>query len=178
MMKRVSVYLLGEERWTAEAAQPERLEILRNVALAARETVSPLERLERQLHPWVSFIILPLFAFANAGVTITEYPLAASLIPAVIVGLVIGKPIGILGASWLAVTLGLAVRPPNLGWPVIGAAGVLCGIGFTMALFIASLAFEGDALAAASLGVLLASLIAAILGLALLRVICVPSPAR
>jgi NhaA family Na+:H+ antiporter len=92
--RRVSTYFLGETSWHPEARKREEVDLLRNVALAARETLSPLERLENTLHPWVSFAILPLFAFANAGVTATAPGLSSSLIPAIVAGLVLGKPIG------------------------------------------------------------------------------------
>ena len=141
---------------------------LRSIAFAARETLSPLERLEIGLHPWVSFLVLPLFALANAGVPLSIAGLYDPVVGAVVVGLVLGKPLGILGASWLAIRLGLTVRPEGLSWAVIGAAGALCGIGFTMALFIANLAFDDTLLVSASLGILVASLISAVLGVALL----------
>jgi Na+:H+ antiporter, NhaA family len=141
------------------------------VAEGARETVSPLERIETALHPWVNFGILPLFALANAGVPLAASELGNPVVRSVIVGLVIGKPVGILWGSWTAVRLRLAQRPAELGWGSIAGAGVLCGIGFTMALFIANLAFGAQLLVAASVGILAASLISAVLGLGLLAAV-------
>jgi len=167
IMSRVSGYLRGAS-WSASENKDKQVEMVRSVAYAARETLSPLERIEASLHPWVNFLILPLFAFANAGVPLTAAGFGAPVALAVIAGLMIGKPIGILASSWLAVRLGVAVRPADLNWPMIAAAGVLCGIGFTMAIFIANLAFDPGLLATASLGILAASLASALLGLALL----------
>jgi NhaA family Na+:H+ antiporter len=137
IMDRVSGYLHGVS-WSDSENKEKQVEMMRSVAYAARETLSPLERIEASLHPWVNFLILPLFAFANAGVPLTVAGFGAPVALAVIAGLMLGKPIGILAASWLAVRLGVAVRPDDLNWPLIAAAGVLCGIGFTMAIFIAN----------------------------------------
>jgi NhaA family Na+:H+ antiporter len=167
-MGRVSGYLRGASWNERENNKGEQVEMVRSVAFAARETLSPLERLEASLHPWVSFLILPLFAFANAGVPMTVAGFGAPVALAVIAGLMLGKPIGIFAASWLAVRLGIAQRPTDVPWPAIVAAGVLCGIGFTMAIFIANLAFETELIASASLGILAASLASAVLGLTLL----------
>jgi len=123
------------------------------------------------LHPWVSYLVMPLFALANAGVPLGAEALADPVVLAVIVGLALGKPVGIVGASWLACAVGLARRPAELGWPVLLGAGLLSGIGFTMALFIANLAFAGALLDAAKLGVLLASGISAGLGMVCLGLV-------
>jgi NhaA family Na+:H+ antiporter len=171
IMRRTRDYLGGE---TADPDRHERDEtsaLLDTVARAAHEMVSPLERLEAALHPWVSFAILPLFALANAGVKLTAAEFGNPVVIAVLAGLVIGKPTGILGASWIAVRMGLARKPAELGWPLIAGAGVLCGIGFTMALFIANLAFDASLLVAASVGILAASVVSAVIGLGLLGAI-------
>ena len=131
-----------------------------------------LERLEHRLAPLVSFFVMPVFALFNAGV-----PIAAALQSGVnlvtvgaFVGLVLGKPIGILGFAWLAVRFKLAELPQGVNWSMILGSGLLGGIGFTMALFISSLAFKSDALLeSAKLGVLVASVVAALLGLLWLR---------
>jgi NhaA family Na+:H+ antiporter len=141
---------------------------VREVQRAARETVSPLEYLEAVLHPWVGFAIMPLFALANAGVAIRLSDFADPVALAVTAGLVVGKPVGIVAASWLAVRSGLARLPDGVGWPLVAGGGALAGIGFTMALFIAGLALEGELLKAAKVGVLGASAVSAILGVALL----------
>lgn len=141
---------------------------LRMAEAAARETLSPVERLEIMLHPWVGFVIMPLFAFANAGVPISFANLGSSVTVAVFVGFALGKPIGVLSFSWLAVRTGIAMRPPDLDWMLLAAGGLLAGIGFTMALFIANLAFTPDLINAAKLGILSASVFSAMAGVALL----------
>jgi len=106
---------------------------------------SPLRSLEHALHPWVAFGVLPIFAFANAGVPLRGLSPADALHPiplGIMAGLFLGKPIGILIACAVAVVLRLAVLPEGVGWRPVAATGLLCGIGFTMSLFIASLAFE------------------------------------
>lgn len=136
--------------------------------IAARETLSPVERLEIALHPWVGFGIMPLFAFANAGVPISSGNLANSVTVAVFVGFALGKPIGVLTFSWLAVRSGIAIRPPDLGWRLLAGGGLLAGIGFTMALFIANLAFSQNLIDSAKSGIFLASVVSAVAGVALL----------
>lgn len=168
-LSRVVAYPLGGSHWSEVA---EDREALNTAEVAARETLSPVERLEVALHPWVSFGVMPLFAFANAGVNISFTHASNPIAIAVIAGLVLGKPIGILGFSWLAVRLGIASRPDPLRWSVLFAGGLLAGIGFTMALFIADLAFNADLLSAAKIGILLASMVAAILGMGLLLWLC------
>jgi NhaA family Na+:H+ antiporter len=116
---------------------------------------------------------MPIFALANAGVAIDASaladPLAARVSLGVALGLLVGKPLGVTLASWAAVRLGLAALPDGVGWASLTGAGILAGIGFTMALFLTALAFEDPALAAASkIGVLGASALASFLGVALL----------
>ena len=138
--------------------------------LAAREAVSPLERLETMLHPWVGFFIMPLFALANAGVPIELAALVDPVAVAIIAGLLVGKPVGIVAASFLAVKSGIARLPDGLGWLALTGGSLLAGIGFTMALFIAGLALEGDTLGAAKVGVLGGSALCAVLGILVLLV--------
>jgi NhaA family Na+:H+ antiporter len=136
---------------------------------------SPLRSLEQDLHVPVAFFILPVFAFANAGVTLTGMGPAALVHPVALgiaAGLILGKPIGIVGAVALAAKIGGAPLPSGSTWASMVAVGVLCGIGFTMSLFIGALAYEGlDPVYAAAtrVGVLGASLIASTLGVVLLR---------
>jgi NhaA family Na+:H+ antiporter len=136
--------------------------------IAARETLSPVERLEIALHPWVGFLIMPLFAFANAGVSLSMDNLGDPVTFAVFVGFAVGKPVGVLSFCWLAVRAGIAIRPPELSWGSLAGGGLLAGIGFTMALFIANLAFSESLIASAKLGILLASVVSALAGLAVL----------
>ena len=143
-------------------------ETLQVAEIAARETLSPVERLEFALHPWVGFVIMPLFAFANAGLPLSLGEIGNAVTLAVFVGFVFGKPVGILAFSWLAVRLGIAIRPPDLDWRLMAGGGMLAGIGFTMALFIANLAFDQELLDSAKLGIFLASVTSAVLGVALL----------
>lgn len=140
----------------------------------ARLTEAPLERLERRVHPWSNYAILPLFALANAGVRITFQDVGEGLTGAlglgILAGLLLGKPIGITAFGWLAVRTGLARKPSQLRWTHIGAAGMLAGIGFTVALFLSGLAFEEVRFAEhAKLSILAASTLAGLLGYLLLR---------
>jgi NhaA family Na+:H+ antiporter len=144
--------------------------------IAARETLSPVERLEIGLHPWVGFVIMPLFAFANAGLPLSLGDLGNSVTLAVFVGFVLGKPIGVVTFSWLAVRSGIALRPADLSWQLLAGGGLLAGIGFTMALFIASLAFSESLIDSAKLGIFLASVVSAVAGLTLLM--WLPAPGK
>jgi len=136
---------------------------------------SPLERIEIRLHPVVAYAILPLFAFANAGVSFQNFSLSMLTDPlsiGIIAGLFAGKQIGVFGMSWAAIRLGLCRMPEKATWPGLYGVAVLCGIGFTMSLFIASLAFEHGASAFAvdeRAAILVGSCLSAIVGYALLR---------
>jgi NhaA family Na+:H+ antiporter len=152
----------------------DRHDTLREVGFAAREGVSPLERLEIGLHPWVAFLIMPLFALANAGVHVEANELENPVARAVAFGLLVGKPIGVLLFSYLAVRLGIAALPQGVNWWVLLGGGCLAGIGFTMSLFVANLAFEGydpHLLAAGKIGTLTGSIASALLGIAILLVV-------
>lgn len=142
-------------------------------ARVAREAVSPLARMEEQLHPWSAYLVLPIFALANAGVPISLEGLGDALSSPVglgiVVGLVVGAPLGGVLSAWLSVRVGPARLPDGLDWPAIGAVAPLKGIGFTVAIFISVLAFEDETLQAqAKLAVLIASAAAAIIGLTVL----------
>ena len=136
--------------------------------IATRETLSPVERLEMTLHPWVSFAVMPLFALANAGMPFSLGDLESPVTLAIFVGFTIGKPAGILAFAWLAVRSGLARRPLDVSWGMLAGGGFLGGIGFTMALFIADLAFPHVMINTAKLGVLTASVVSAVAGMAVL----------
>lgn len=144
-------------------------ETLQVAEVAARESLSPVERLEIGLHPWVGFFVMPVFAFANAGLPLSVEDLGSSVTVAVFVAFVLGKPIGIVTLSWLAVRAGIAIRPPDLDWKLLAGGGLLAGIGFTMALFIANLAFSPALINPAKMGIFLASVVSAAAGLAVLR---------
>ena len=153
--------------------------VLAAMAVPIRETApgaddSPLHRLEHGLHPWVAFAIVPLFGFANAGVPLGGTglgELAAPLPLGVAAGLFVGKQVGIFGSIWLAVRLGIASRPGGASWTQIYGVALLCGIGFTMSLFIGNLAFADEhAVDAVKIGVLAGSIVSAVAGFAVLRV--------
>ncbi len=140
----------------------------------ARHAVSELEWLEQALHPWTSLLIVPLFALANAGVTLTAASLQGSVTSGVTVGvlvaLVAGKTIGIAGASWLAIHAGVAELPAELRWRHVLGLAALGGIGFTVSLFIAHLAFSDPVQAVdATIGIFAASIAATIVAAVLLR---------
>ena len=138
-----------------------------------RDGQSPLKRLEHAIHPWVMFGIVPIFGLVSAGVHLTGgMTLLTDPVPlAVMLGLFLGKQIGIFGAVALTVRTGLAPKPEGAGWVQLYGAAILCGIGFTMSLFIGALAFPGDQLRVdeAKLGTLAGSLLSAVVGYALLR---------
>jgi NhaA family Na+:H+ antiporter len=145
-------------------------------SISSNTPESLLRHLEHALHPWVAFGVLPIFAFANAGVPILGLSIAHTLhsVPLGIAsGLVLGKQIGILAMCWLAVRSGMASLPKGVDWWQLHGTALLCGIGFTMSLFIASLAFEQGATAYAGLerlGILIGSFVSGLLGYALLRI--------
>ena len=149
-------------------ANEEQVSLMRSIERTALGAQSPLQRFENTLHPWTVFGIMPLFALANAGVAIDadfsgmlEQPLSRGIA----LGLVVGKPLGIVFFSVVAVRLGLATLPNNVRWVHVLGAGCLAGIGFTMSLFIANLALGGtDLLEAAKISILVGSLLASILG--------------
>ena len=144
---------------------------------------SPLETLERALHPWVAYAILPLFAFANAGLAlggVRAGDMLSALPAGIALGLVLGKPVGIVGAALLMRATGLARFPQGMDLRAMLGLGMLCGIGFTMSLFIAGLAFAGQpqAYAESVLGVLGGSLVAAVIGTLWLHMTLPREPAR
>ncbi len=145
-----------------------RTELVAQTSEALQAAVSPVRRLEHALHPWVAFAIIPTFALANAGVAVSLEALTHPIALAVAVALVIGKPLGILLGAWLAIRAGWAQLPKGVSWPMVNAAGFLSGIGFTMALFIASLGLPPDDLLHGKTGVLVGSIAAAALGSLLL----------
>lgn len=147
--------------------------VLDEVSSIREAATAPLQNLEHALMPVVTFVILPIFALANAGVSLEGFSgesLAGGIALGVVVGLVVGKPLGILALSWVAVKLGVADLPPGVTWRHVIGIGLLGGIGFTMALFIGGLAFTSAAdLEAAKIAILIASVLAATGGLMVLR---------
>jgi NhaA family Na+:H+ antiporter len=148
-------------------------EDVREVSFALRESVSVAERVGEELHPWSSYVIVPIFALANAGIPLSWDALgdasSSAVTLGVIAGLVIGKPVGIVLAAVIAVRTGLGRLPEGVTWRHIVGIGALAGIGFTVSLFISGLAFTTDALRdQAALGVLAASALAAMAGIAVL----------
>ena len=143
------------------------------VPLGRGEQRSPLKRLEHRIHPWVMFGVVPLFGFASAGVEMSNgvAQLAHPLPLAILAGLFIGKQLGIFGAVWIAARVGIAPQPNGTSWRQIYGASLLCGIGFTMSLFIGALAFPGNSalIDEAKIGILAGSLLSAVCGYLLLR---------
>jgi NhaA family Na+:H+ antiporter len=135
--------------------------------------ISPLKRLETALHPWVAFGVMPLFALANAGVSLEGISLATLLNGVVIgitLGLFIGKQIGVAGFTWLMVHFGFAKKPQDVSWLALHGVAVLCGIGFTMSLFLGTLSFQhGNYLTEMRLGVIFGSILSGLVGAFLLR---------
>jgi NhaA family Na+:H+ antiporter len=171
ILNRVVAYPPGDH-WSGNST---RRQDLRRAVVAAREALSPVERLEIVLHPWVAFTIMPLFALANAGVPIHPADFDGAVAIAIFVGFVFGKPIGVVLFSVLAVKLHLARRRPELPWSILAAGALLTGIGFTMALFIAEMAFDSSLLNSAKLGILSASVVSATSGLLALAWLTSPS---
>jgi len=168
MLARVAEKLRSSD--AVRAKDTHRLEApLRQLHVARREMLPPVVRVQTALHPWVAYGVMPLFALANGGVSLTGADLsqrAQYVAVGVGVALIAGKPIGVIGATWLAVRLGWCRLAPGISWSGVCLIGLLAGIGFTMSIFIAMLAFADETLLnAAKLGVLAATLIAATLGL-------------
>lgn len=139
---------------------------------------SPLSRLEHALHPWVAFLILPIFAFANAGVPLARLAIADVLQPVplgIILGLFLGKQLGVMLFCAAAVKLRLADLPAGIGWGPLYGVAILSGIGFTMSLFIASLSFGGQGSGLERLGILLGSGISGVIGYVMLRLTLAPT---
>lgn len=144
------------------------------LAVVARESVSPLTRLEEALHPWSSFLVIPIFALANAGVVFSDISvgdaLTSSVALGVSIGLVMGKIFGITLFTWIAIRLGLGVFPRGTGWADIVGLSALAGVGFTVSLFITELAFDDPLFTdQAKIGIFLGSFIAGVVGYTLLR---------
>lgn len=147
----------------------------RTASIGLSRTISPNERMQQLFHPWTSFVIVPLFALANAGVQLSGELLreaaGSPVTLGIVAGLVVGKLVGIAGASWLATRRWLGGFPLTLPWPPLVGAAAVAGIGFTVSLFIAEISFDGTDLAEAKVGILAASVLAAGLGWVVFRLI-------
>ena len=150
-------------------------ELARSAQRSVEGALSPNERLQHRLHPWTSYVIVPLFALANTGIHINGTLLGDAVTSPVTLGIfcayVIGKPLGILAASWIASRPALRGTKPPVGWPTLAGGGIVAGIGFTVSLLIATLAFQGEMLAEAKLGILAAAIGASGFGYAAFRAI-------
>ena len=154
-------------------AHHERVGALLTLSELSEQAVSPLDRIEHRLLPWSAFLIVPLFAFVNAGVDLRggvfEEAASSTLALGVGLGLLLGKPIGATLATWIAVRLG-AELPAGVTWPGVAGVGLIAGIGFTVALFVTELSFDDAALLAqAKVGIFIASVVAGLVGLAIMR---------
>jgi Na+/H+ antiporter NhaA len=150
-------------------------ELARSAQLGVTSAISPNERLQYRLHPWTSFAIVPLFALANAGIEIDGDLLGDAVTSPITLGIVfgyaLGKPLGVVASVWLGSRRALGGLPRSLGWPAIVGGGAVAGIGFTVSLLISSLAFHGQQLEEAKLGVLGAAILASLVSWAVFRVI-------
>jgi len=170
-----------EEKAEAGETGAELIEPLEEIALASREAVAPVVRLEHQLHSWVAYGIMPLFALANAGVSLGgidfSEPGTFAVMSGVALGLLVGKPLGVILFAWIAVRLRLCVLPQGVTWGGMTIVGMAAAIGFTMAIFIAELAYgDPNLLSVAKIGVLVATAVAATLALVLGRIILPAQP--
>jgi Na+/H+ antiporter NhaA len=160
------------ERFREFREQPT-AELARVAALELSSATSVNERLQRRFHPWTSYVIVPLFALANAGIAFDGAFLAQAFTSpitlGILVGYVAGKPVGIIGGSWLVTRLSRRRVQPPVGWAAVAGGGTIAGIGFTVALLVATLAFDGRQLEEAKLGILSAALLAALLSWLLFR---------
>jgi Na+:H+ antiporter, NhaA family len=146
---------------------------LAGVVMGLLAPVAVCEQLVPRLHPWSSYVVLPVFALANAGLELTADRATAfePVTVGVLVGLVVGKVVGVSGAAWLAARTGVGQLPRGTTWPQVVGAASLAGIGFTVSIFVTGLAFDDPALQAdAKIGILVASVLAAVLGSAILVV--------
>jgi Na+/H+ antiporter NhaA len=157
-------------------------ELARSATVGVARALSPNERLQTMYHPWTGYGIVPLFALANAGIDLSPRFLAEAVTSpitvGVFVGYVVGKPVGVLGTAWLVTRVTRGRLRPTVGWAAIGGCGALGGIGFTVALLIATLAFSGRQLQEAKLGVLSAALGASVLSWLVFRITRLLSPPR
>ena len=175
-LKRARHYLekfkLAQQPRTSVLTNRRQRAAVQKLETIAKAAQSPMQRLEHGLHPWVAFFIVPVFALANAGVafSINRELFTSPVVWGIVLGLVLGKQVGVTLFAWLAVKFGLADLPTGLTWRHVYGAGWLAGIGFTMSLFVGGLAFgDGELLSQAKIGILAASVIAGGIGWLILR---------
>lgn len=166
ILARVMAYPPGEHWGEGKEGQKDLL----RANIATREAISPIEQLELKIHPWVAFAILPTFALANAGIPLSFMHLDWDIALPTFIGLLIGKPLGVIFLSFLAIKLGVAVRPIDLTWKLLISGSLLTGVGLTMSLFIADEAYSFSDLHTAKISILIASFISGCIGLAALYV--------
>jgi Na+/H+ antiporter NhaA len=149
-------------------------ELARSASLGVESAISPNERLQLRLHPWTSYVIVPLFALANAGIHVNSNlisdAVSSPITLGIVIGYVVGKPVGIVGASWIATRVPGRPRLP-IGWPRLFGGGTAAGIGFTVSLLIAGLAFSGQELEEAKVGILASALLATVLTWIIFRIV-------
>ena len=171
----ISVISGLREGWRGSDDDEQHQSVVQTFETITDRLQSPAQRLERDLQPWSAYLILPLFALANAGVRLGGESSAGLFTPVsmgIIFGLVLGKPLGISLFAWLVVRLGWAELPSEVSWPQFLSATFLAGVGFTMSIFIANEAFDDPALLAeAKVAIIVASLVAGLLGWALLSIV-------
>ena len=161
--------------------EPAQYKIIERIYALTKAAGTPLQQLESQLHPWVSFVVMPLFALANAGVVLQGDKIAGmftdTVTLGVLFGLTVGKFVGVIGFCWLATKFRIASLPEGINWSQIAGVAFLAGIGFTMSLFVTTLAFDDAALVnSAKLGILTASTISGLVGYTILKMSATPKP--
>ena len=179
--RRVQALIRDFRRATTHGREDEAQAIAEEIERLSRGTEGPMERLESTIHPWVSFLVLPIFALANAGITFTSETVTAAtssnVTMGIAAGLLAGKIVGIVGFTWLALRMRLAILPRTVNWAHILGVAALCGMGFTVSLFVSAIAFDDAALVdQAKIGVFGASLIAGAAGYLTLRLASRPPP--
>jgi Na+/H+ antiporter NhaA len=141
-------------------------ELARSAQVGLQAAISPNERLLQLFHPWTSYVIVPLFALANAGIPLSagflRHAFTSPITLGILFGYVVGKPVGVVGSAWLVTRLSRGRLRPPVGWAAVAGGGAIAGIGFTVSILIATLAFHGDRLEEAKLGVLSAALVASV----------------
>ncbi|MCP4685444.1 MAG: Na+/H+ antiporter NhaA [bacterium] len=163
---RRALNIMGGAEPASESAKLK--DVIEEVDFTTREAISPLERFEAYIHPWAAFVIMPIFALANAGVHFSADAASSPISIAVALALLIGKPLGITLSLLLVVKTGFGIMPGGTNWRAVIGGGCLAGIGFTMSIFVASLGLEGGLLVQAKTGILIGSAVSGTIGFVLL----------